>query len=111
MSGFSNLCFGLWDLSANKLGQVEFMMDCACNPIPISDQDTASFTIRLDNPLVPSIVDLSANPPVLGDVLLTVFDGLTCVFCGDLVTAEENGDGYSLLIDRQNLLTKAYATS
>lgn len=82
--------FGLWTLGGDRIGEVLNATERKVS-LPLSAVPTASFQIRLDNPLANEIT--SRN----GDVLLTVYQGSTLWFTGDLTTAEEvGGEGTTL---------------
>lgn len=82
--------FGLTTLDGTAIGEIQNAYERRLT-IPLNGLPTASFRIRLDNPLANEITDLA------GDVRLKVYQDSTLRFHGELTGAEEIGaDGASL---------------
>jgi hypothetical protein len=92
----------LWDVDGTALGEVNNAYECKLSK-HLNGMGTTSFRIRLDNPLAVEIMNRD------GGVLCGVYRDSTLEFIGDLVTAEEVGPGYKLVLDRDGMLNRAYS--
>lgn len=80
--------FGLCDLAGAPIGEVLNATERRLT-LPLNGLPTASFKLRLDDPLANQISDRD------GDCLVKVYQGSTLRFIGDITTVEESGEGES----------------